>query len=394
VLDGLDRLSTEMVLVIEDVHQLRSDEALRGLEQLLARTPANLRVVLLSRRDPALGLHRLRLSGELAEIRAADLEFTAEEAGELLAAAGVAIDPGALGRLHERTEGWAAGLRLAAMSLARHTDPERFVAEFSGSERTVADYLLGEVLASLRPEVRDLLLRTCILERVSGPLADLLTGRSDGARLLAEVEEANALVVAVDVGRTWFRYHHLLADLLRLELAARRPTRSPRCTGALPAGTHGTAASSTPSATPSSARTGSWPASCSAATGQAELDVALDDLAANGDEFRTTGPEVQQGFWDGLRGGHHHRLTLRQTSLRPRRGGCCPPRRVRGYWRYSLMWPALDHISVTPSRQQPKAANTRTAVRIEPVKPLTTRHRTAATKGSQMRLLDQAARMA
>ena len=183
VLDGLARLTQTLVLVIEDVHQLRSDEALHGLEQLLERMPANLRVVLISRRDPALGLHRLRVSGELAEIRAAELEFTADEAGELLSAAGLAIEPGAVTRLHERTEGWAAGLRLAAMSLSRHTDPERFVTEFSGSERTVADYLLGEVLASLPPEVRHLMLCTCILERVSGPLADLLTGRTDGARL-------------------------------------------------------------------------------------------------------------------------------------------------------------------------------------------------------------------
>src|SRR6185369_9737287 len=98
-----------------------------------------------------------------------------------------------------------------------------FVAEFSGSERTVADYLLGEVLARQPPEVRELLLRTSILERVNGPLADLLTGRSDGTRLLHELEEANAFVVAVDVGRTWFRYHHLLADLMRLTLRREAP---------------------------------------------------------------------------------------------------------------------------------------------------------------------------
>jgi LuxR family maltose regulon positive regulatory protein len=102
----------------------------------------------ISRHDPKLGLHRLRLTGELTEIRGADLDFTAAEAGELMAAAGVTIAAGEVSRLHRRTEGWAAGLRLAAMSLARHEEPDRFVAEFSGSERTVADYLLGEVLAS------------------------------------------------------------------------------------------------------------------------------------------------------------------------------------------------------------------------------------------------------
>ena len=133
------------------------------------------------------------------------------------------VAAGDVGRLHERTEGWAAGLRLAALSLARHDAPERFVAEFSGSERTVADYLLDEVLASQPPELRSFLLRTCILERLNGPLADALTGRSDGTRILCALEEANAFVVAVDVARSWFRYHHLLADLLRLELQREAP---------------------------------------------------------------------------------------------------------------------------------------------------------------------------
>ena len=223
LLGGLQRLEEPLVVVLEDLHHLRSDEALRGLEQLLARAPEPLRTIIVSRRDPKLGLHRLRLAGELTEIRAAELGFTAEEAGELLAGAGVTVADDDVARLHRRTEGWAAGLRLAALSLSRHEAPERFVAEFSGSERTVADYLLGEVLASEPPEVRELLLRTCILEQVTGPLADVLTRRGDSAGVLHHLEEANALVVAVDVGRTWFRYHHLLADLLRLELRREAP---------------------------------------------------------------------------------------------------------------------------------------------------------------------------
>ena len=223
LIDGLGRLSGTVLLILDDLHQLRSDDALRDLELLLARAPALLRTFIVSRRDPKLGLHRMRVAGELVEIRAADLDFTAQEAGELMAATGIAVGADDVDRLHRRTEGWAAGLRLAAMSLARHDAPSRFVAEFSGSERTVADYLLGEVLASQPPEVRLLLLRTCILERVTGPLADALTGRSDGARLLHELQEANALVVAVDVARSWFRYHHLLADLLRLELRREAP---------------------------------------------------------------------------------------------------------------------------------------------------------------------------
>lgn len=220
---GLHRIDEPLVLVLDDIHHLRSAEALAGLETLLADAPPALHVVLTSRRDPRIGLHRLRLSGRLTEIRAANLEFTTDEAGKLLQEAGVSVADTDVARLHERTEGWATGLRLAALSLARHPSPEQFVAEFAGSERTVADYLLGEVLLSQPAEVRDLLLRTCILDRVNGELADLLTGRKDGHRLLHELAEANALVVAVDVGRTSFRYHQLLLDLLRLDLRRELP---------------------------------------------------------------------------------------------------------------------------------------------------------------------------
>jgi LuxR family transcriptional regulator, maltose regulon positive regulatory protein len=125
----------------------------------------------------------------------------------------------ALEMLYARTEGRAAGLRLAALSLTGHSDPERFAAEFSGSERTVAEYLLAEVLERQSEEVRRLL-RTCLVERVSGPLADALTGGSGGERILQELEAANAFVVSLDAARSWFRYHHLFADLLRLEHAA------------------------------------------------------------------------------------------------------------------------------------------------------------------------------
>ena len=128
-----------------------------------------------------------------------------------------------LALLHERTEGWAARLRLAALSLAGHPDPGRFAEEFSGSERTVAEYLLAEVLERQSDAVRRLLLRTSILERVSGPLADALTGGSGGERILQELEETNAFVVSLDAARSWFRYHHLFADLLQLELRRTAP---------------------------------------------------------------------------------------------------------------------------------------------------------------------------
>jgi LuxR family maltose regulon positive regulatory protein len=158
LLADLGALRNRVWLVIDDMHELASAEALRQLELLLMRAPAALRFVLTTRHDLRLGLHRLRLEGGLTEIRAGDLRFTLEEARELFAAVGVELPDPALTLLVERTEGWAAGLRLAALSLSGHPDPARFAAEFSGSERTVADYLLAEVL-----------------ERVSGPLADVLT---------------------------------------------------------------------------------------------------------------------------------------------------------------------------------------------------------------------------
>ena len=223
LLEDLAPLRDRVWLVIDDVHELGSAEARRQLELLLMRAPDELRVVLATRHDVRLGLHRLRLEGELTEIRAADLRFTVAEARELLAAAGVELGEPTLALLYERTEGWAAGLRLAALSLAGHDDPDRFAAEFSGSEKTVAEYLLAEVLDRQGEEVRRLLLRTSVLERVSGELADTLTGGSGGERILQELEAANAFVVALDAARSWFRYHRLFADLLRLELRRTAP---------------------------------------------------------------------------------------------------------------------------------------------------------------------------
>ena len=223
LLSDLESLEGWLVLVIDDLHELDSSEGLRCLEHFLARMPPQLRVVLTSREEPQLGLHRLRLAGELTEIRAADLRFSPEETRELFEGSGTALSEEALVLLHERTEGWAAGLRLAAMSLTDHPDPERFVKDFSGSERTVAGYLVAEVLDRQPAEVRELLLRTSILDRVSGPLADLLTGGSGSERILHGLEEANAFVTSLDPARSWFRYHRLFADLLRLELRRTDP---------------------------------------------------------------------------------------------------------------------------------------------------------------------------
>ena len=207
-----------VVLVIDDLHELTSADALSQLERLLDALPGSARVVLSSRRDPPIRLHRLRLAGEVAELRAGDLRFTATETRELLAASGVRLsDPGAAA-LHERTEGWAAGLRLAVITLVGHPEPDRFVAEFSGTDRAIGEYLMAEMLERQPIEVQSMLLRTSVVDRLNGELADLLAGRRGCERTLLALEDANAFVVSLDAERTWFRYHHLLADFLRLEL--------------------------------------------------------------------------------------------------------------------------------------------------------------------------------
>jgi len=217
-------LDESVVLVIDDLHELRSADALGWLERLLVRAPSKLLVVLATREDPRLGLHGLRLAGGLTELRGPDLSFSLEETHELLGATGITLSDEGVALLHERTEGWAAGLRLAVISLVHHPDPERFVREFSGSERTVAGYLVAEVLERQPAEVRELLLRTSVLERVSGPLADFMTGNAGSERILQQLEDANAFVSSLDVGRSWFRYHNLLAELLQLELRRLYPT--------------------------------------------------------------------------------------------------------------------------------------------------------------------------
>jgi LuxR family maltose regulon positive regulatory protein len=218
VLSELAEARGGITLVIDDLHELTSPEAPAQLTRLLTRLPPTAHAILTTRHDLRLGLHQLRLAGELAEIRAADLRFTERETRELLAASGIALSEAGAALLYQRTEGWAAGLRLAAISLAGHPDPERFVTEFSGSERTVAEYLLAEMLDRQPPEVQDLLLRTSLLDRVNGELADLLTGRPSSERILLDLADANAFVESLDPERAWFRYHHLLADFLQLEL--------------------------------------------------------------------------------------------------------------------------------------------------------------------------------
>src|SRR5689334_3043517 len=227
VLSELAGYCDRTFLIIDDLHELTSPDAIMQLTRLLEKLPPHVHAILATRRDLPLRLHKLRLAGELAEIGAADLRFTEQETSQLLEASGIALSEAGVARLHQRAEGWAAGLRLAAISLASSPDPERFVAEFSGSSRTVAEYLLAEMLECQPAEIQQLLLRTSLLDRINGELADLLTGHPGSERILLDLEDANAFVVSLDPARTWFRYHHLFADLLRLELRRRLPEQLP-----------------------------------------------------------------------------------------------------------------------------------------------------------------------
>jgi LuxR family maltose regulon positive regulatory protein len=218
LVNGLGELPGPVVVVLDDLHELNDARVLAGLDFLVRHAPAQLRLVLASRTDPSLRLARRRAAGAVTEVRAAELAFTRAEAAELLAALGAGLSDGEVEALWTRTEGWAAGLRLAALSLREHPDPSGFVAEFSGDDRTVAGYLLGEVLYRQPADVRDFLLRTSVADQLTGELADALTGGRDGAQRLAALERANAFVVPLDLHRTAYRYHHLFAELLRTEL--------------------------------------------------------------------------------------------------------------------------------------------------------------------------------
>ena len=216
----------EVVLVLDDYHLVDSQPVHGSLLFLAEHLPPGLRLVLASRSDPPLPLARLRARGQLAELRAAELRFTAEEAAALLREAIGADLPGAaVAALAARTEGWAAGLQLAALSLRGQADAAGFVAAFSGSHRYVLDYLTGEVLERQDEQVREFLLETAVLERLSGPLCDAVTGRPGGQAMLEQVERAGLFLVPLDEVRGWWRYHHLFADLLRARLQQERPGR-------------------------------------------------------------------------------------------------------------------------------------------------------------------------
>ena len=228
LLNELSAVGSQLYLVLDDYHLVTDAVCHQTLAFLLDHLPMSVHVVLSTRVDPPLPLARMRARGELAEIRVAELRFTSEEASGLLnASTGLQVLPEDVERLVERTEGWAAGLYLAGLSLRGREDAHAFVDSFQGDHRHVADYLGAEVLASQPEAVRAFLLRTSVLERLSGPLCDAVLETEGSAALLRELERSNLFLLPLDDHREWYRYHHLFAELLRVELGDRDPARVP-----------------------------------------------------------------------------------------------------------------------------------------------------------------------
>ena len=215
----------EALLVLDDYHVIGSPQVHESLAFLVEHRPAGIGVVLASRSDPPLALARLRARGQLTEVREAELRFTPAEAAELLQHAASALPDASVAALAARTEGWAAGLQLAALSLRGHEDAAAFVAAFTGSHRYILDYLAEEVLDRQDEQLRAFLLDTSVLERLSGPLCDAVTGRRGSQALLEQAERAGLFLIPLDEARGWWRYHHLFADLLRARLQQEQPGR-------------------------------------------------------------------------------------------------------------------------------------------------------------------------
>jgi LuxR family maltose regulon positive regulatory protein len=225
LVNGITAFGRPLAVVLDDLHALQSDECLRSLEHAVEHLPAHARIVATTRSDPAIALGRLRARGALGEIRAGELAFTVDEARELIVEQEhIALTNGDVEMLVDRTEGWPAGLYLAALWLRTLEDPSAGVRDFHGDHRHVADYLTGEVLDTLDPETRDFLLRTSVLGRFNGALCDAVLGRTGSARLIAGLARSNLFLVELDSHGEWFRYHHLFRELLQLELGLVDPS--------------------------------------------------------------------------------------------------------------------------------------------------------------------------
>ena len=228
LVNQLMALPEEVVLVLDDYHTLGSKAIHEGVSYLLGHLPPPLHLIISSRIDPPLPLARLRASGELVEFRTPDLRFTPDESAAFLREVwGLDFSPETATEVESRTEGWVVGLQLAALALRERPDVDAFLEVFTGAHRFVLDYLSEEVLARQSDRVRTFLVRTSILDRLSGPLCDAVTGGSDGQIMLEDLERANLFVIPLDEERRWYRLHHLFADVLRARLAQSDPELVP-----------------------------------------------------------------------------------------------------------------------------------------------------------------------
>ncbi len=219
LLNDLVEVDQALVLVVDDYHLITDPPLHASFDFFLDRLPPSLHVVIATREDPPLSLPRRRARQTLIEVRAADLRFTLAEAAELLNAhLRLGLSAADLAALEQRTEGWAVGLQLAALSLQGRDDKHAFVSAFAGDDRYIADYLIEEVIQRQPPSVQDFLLKTSILPRLNAALCDALLGRRDSRSVLHDLERANLFIVPLDSRREWFRYHRLFADLLQQRL--------------------------------------------------------------------------------------------------------------------------------------------------------------------------------
>ena len=224
LLNELDTVTTPIVLVLDDYHLVMSRAVQEQMTLLLSRMPVNLHLVLATRSDPHLPLARLRAAGDLIEMRTDDLRFLNVEAAQLLNdVLGLELTEADIQLLNRRTEGWAAGLYLAALSLAGHPDTATLIRTFAGDNRHIVDYLMAEVLDRQPPSLRSFLLRTSVSERLSGPLCDAMLQSTGSASILETIEQENLFLVPLDLSRHWYRFHHLFAELLRTELKRSEP---------------------------------------------------------------------------------------------------------------------------------------------------------------------------
>ena len=227
LVDDLDTLSGPTVLALDDYHVVDASEVHEAVTFLLDNLPPQVTLAITTRADPPLPLARLRARGELLEVRADDLRFTEAEATAFLnEVMGLELEAHHVAALEHRTEGWATGLQLAALSAQRASELDGFVQAFAGSHRFVLDYLVEEVLEGQPEDVRTFLLDTSVLDDLTGPLCDAVTGRDDGQQQLEQLERANLFVVPLDDQRQWWRYHHLFAEALRARLVAEDPGRA------------------------------------------------------------------------------------------------------------------------------------------------------------------------